>query len=130
MEKETTHFPIVQCCASNVILHAIVWLYLDVCVLSHFSRVQICVTLWTTACQAPLSIGFSRQEYCSGIVFFCLGFVDLLENQFSSNLQNFSHFFSNIVHHTSFSISYLLSLFMVTLMMLFFFPCLFPVFHF
>ena len=24
-------------------------------------------TLWTVACQAPLSIGFSRQEYCSGL---------------------------------------------------------------
>ena len=29
-----------------------------------------CLTLatpWTVACQAPLSIGFSRQEYCSGL---------------------------------------------------------------
>ena len=34
--------------------------------LSHFSRVQLCVTLWTMACQAPLSLGFSRQEYWSG----------------------------------------------------------------
>ena len=24
-------------------------------------------TLWTVACQAPLSIGFSRQEYWSGL---------------------------------------------------------------
>ena len=24
-------------------------------------------TLWTVACQAPLSMGFSRQEYCSGL---------------------------------------------------------------
>ena len=31
--------------------------------LSHFSRVQLCVTLWTAACQAPLSMGFSRKEY-------------------------------------------------------------------
>ena len=27
------------------------------------------VTLWTTACQAPLSLGFSRQEYRSGLPF-------------------------------------------------------------
>ena len=33
---------------------------------SHFSCVYSCVTLWTVACQAPLSIGFSRQEYWSG----------------------------------------------------------------
>ena len=36
------------------------------CVLSHFSCVQLCATLWTVACQAPLSMGFSRQEYWSG----------------------------------------------------------------
>ena len=34
-----------------------------VCVLS---CVQLFVTPWTVACQAPLSIGFSRQEYWSG----------------------------------------------------------------
>ena len=33
--------------------------------LSHFSHVQLCATLWTTAQQAPLSMGFSRQEYWS-----------------------------------------------------------------
>ena len=36
-------------------------------ILSHFSRVQLFVTLWTVAHQAPLSMGFSRQEYCSGL---------------------------------------------------------------
>ena len=30
------------------------------CVPSCFSRVQLCVTLWTAACQAPLSMEFSR----------------------------------------------------------------------
>ena len=39
----------------------------QVCVLSHFSHVQLCAALWTVACQAPLSMGFSRQEYCSGL---------------------------------------------------------------
>ena len=42
-------------------------LFKCVCVLSHFSRVQLCVTLWTVFCQAPLSMEFSRQEYCSGL---------------------------------------------------------------
>ena len=37
------------------------------CVLRHFSRVWLFVTLWTVACQAPLSMGFSRQEYWSGL---------------------------------------------------------------
>ena len=35
--------------------------------LSHFSRVQLCATPWTAARQAPLSMGFSRQEYWSGV---------------------------------------------------------------
>ena len=34
--------------------------------LSHVSRVQLCVTPQTAAQQAPLSMGFSRQEYWSG----------------------------------------------------------------
>ena len=29
----------------------------------HFSRVRVCVALWTAASRAPLSMGFSRQEY-------------------------------------------------------------------
>ena len=35
--------------------------------LSPFSRVWLCATPWTVACQAPLSMGFSRQEYGSGL---------------------------------------------------------------
>ena len=37
--------------------------------LSRFSRVRLCATLWTAAHQAPLSTGFSRQEYWSGLPF-------------------------------------------------------------
>ena len=33
------------------------------------SRVRLFVTLWTVARQAPLSVGFSRQEYWSGLPF-------------------------------------------------------------
>ena len=36
------------------------------CVLSH---VQLFVTTWTVAQQAPLSMEFSRQEYWSGLPF-------------------------------------------------------------
>ena len=39
------------------------------CMLSHFSRVQLFATLWTVDCQAPLSMGLSRQEYWSGLPF-------------------------------------------------------------
>ena len=40
-----------------------------VCMLSRFSRVQLFATLWTIAQQAPLSMGFSRQEHRSGLPF-------------------------------------------------------------
>lgn len=35
--------------------------------LSHFSCVRLSMTSWTTACQASLSMGFSRQKYWSGL---------------------------------------------------------------
>ena len=35
--------------------------------LSCSSGVQLFATLWTVAYQAPLSMGFSRQEYWSGL---------------------------------------------------------------
>ena len=37
--------------------------------LSHFSCVQLCATPETAANQAPLSLGFSRQEHWSGLPF-------------------------------------------------------------
>ena len=37
--------------------------------LSHSSCVPLFVTPWTVACQAPLSIGFFRPEYWSGLPF-------------------------------------------------------------
>ena len=37
---------------------------MSVCMLS---RVWLFATLWTVACQGPLSMGFSRQECCSGL---------------------------------------------------------------
>ena len=45
----------------NVIVHCYA------CVLSHVSPAQLFETLWSVACQAPLSMGFSRQEYWSGL---------------------------------------------------------------
>ena len=37
------------------------------CMLSHFSHVQLFVNPWTVVRLAPLSLGFSRQEYWSGL---------------------------------------------------------------
>ena len=38
-----------------------------VCVLNCFSHVQFFATLWTAARQAPLAMGFSRQEYWNAL---------------------------------------------------------------
>ena len=40
-----------------------------VCVYLSFSRVQLLATPWTIACQAPLSMGFSKQEHWRGLPF-------------------------------------------------------------
>ena len=40
-----------------------------VCMLSHFSHVQLFATLQIVAHQAPLSLGFSRQEHWSRLPF-------------------------------------------------------------
>ena len=45
------------------------YMHICVCVLSHFSHVQLFATLWTVAHQAPLSMGFSRQEYWNELSF-------------------------------------------------------------
>ena len=42
------------------------------------SRVRLFATPWTVAYQAPLSMGFSRQEYWSGLSFLLL--IQKLEN--------------------------------------------------
>ena len=54
------------------------WLDLFICIanaytLSHFSCVGIFANLQTVARQAPLFMGFSRQENWSGLPFFSLG---------------------------------------------------------
>ena len=40
------------------------------CMLSCFSSVRLCATLWRAAHQAPLPTGFSKQQYWSGLPFY------------------------------------------------------------
>ena len=40
---------------------------MHVCGLSRFRHAQLCAMLWSIARQAPLSMGFFRQEYWSGL---------------------------------------------------------------
>ena len=49
------------------------------CVLSRFSCVQFFATLWTAAHQTPLSMGFARQIYWSGLPFPIPGDLPYLE---------------------------------------------------
>ena len=49
-------------------LHLILLLF-EKWMLSHFSHVRLFATLWIVVRQAPLSMGFSRQEYWSGLPF-------------------------------------------------------------
>ena len=57
--------------------------------LSRFSCVRLFATLWTITHQAPLSMGFSRQEYWNGLPFpfqgifpiQCMGLLGLLHWQ-------------------------------------------------
>ena len=46
-----------------------IFCWMCVCVLSCFSHVRLCATLWTVARQGPLSMGFSLQEFWSGLPF-------------------------------------------------------------
>ena len=41
--------------------------FLCACVLRCFSHVRLFANLWTTAHQTPLSMGFSKQRYSSGL---------------------------------------------------------------
>ena len=43
--------------------------------LSRFSRVRLLATPWTAAHQAPPSMGFSRQEYWSGVLLLSLTYI-------------------------------------------------------
>ena len=49
--------------------HTILMHETSVCMLSHFSCVQLSATLRTVDCQAHLFMGFSRQEWESGLPF-------------------------------------------------------------
>ena len=58
-----SHSPNLPHIFSRAILNNLTW---PVCVCQLLSHVQLFVTPWIVACQAPLSMGFSRQEYWSG----------------------------------------------------------------
>ena len=48
-----------------------------VCMLGHFSCVPLFATPWTPGHRAHVSMGFSRQEYWSGLLFPPPGVLDM-----------------------------------------------------
>ena len=57
---------------NSTLLHFITCVCVCVCVCMHthlLSHVQLFATIWTVAHQAPLSVGFPRQEYWRGLPF-------------------------------------------------------------
>ena len=60
--KNICEYMCVCVCTFNIII-----IFLWACVLNCFSCVQLFATPWTVACQAPLSMGFSRQKYWRGL---------------------------------------------------------------
>ena len=71
-------------------------------IVSHFSHVLFCVTLWTASDQAPLATGFSRQEYWNGLPFPSLVFLSAIQKNSSLStsskmLAGFFFFFFTMV---------------------------------
>ena len=61
------------------------------------SHVQHFVDPWTVACQAPLSLGFSKQKYWSGVLFRSPGdFPDLGSKPTSPAKQMGCFFFTTV----------------------------------
>ena len=79
----------------------ICFFYLCVCVcthvLSHFSRVWLFPTPWSVAHKAPLSMGFSRQEYWSGLPYPSLG--DLPNPRINTVSLRFTCLGRRVVYH-------------------------------
>ena len=72
------------CCTTNILWNSYCLSSLNVLCAESLSRVRLCATLWTIACQAPLSMGFSRQEYWSGLPFPSPGYLPNPEIEIAS----------------------------------------------
>ena len=59
------------------------------------SRVQLFVTPWSVACQAPLSMGFPKQEYWKvKVAQLCPTLCNPMDYTFSTILQNSPEYWS------------------------------------
>ena len=70
VDRQSSHLCSTKCLCFLVgffISDSFLWTLLLLLLLSHVSCVRVLATPWTAAHQAPLSMGFSRQEYWSGV---------------------------------------------------------------
>ena len=65
--NKNKYFSIITDCVKNDFIFKSGNLQHSMLLLSRFSRVQLGATPWTAAYQAPPIMGFSRQEYWSGL---------------------------------------------------------------
>jgi len=84
-------------------------LYMHAWVLSCFRCVQLFGTLWTVARQAPLSVGFSRQEYWSGLTLYTTS-CKHCKYSFSESSSSFSHdyYYSHHLSNIDYAVSWVL----------------------
>ena len=66
MAKNSKSAALLLCSAHSARQISMTWVKVKV---KSLSRVRLFATPWTAAYQAPPSVGFSRQEYCSGVPF-------------------------------------------------------------
>ena len=64
--RDRTQVSCVSCIGKRILYH---YCHLSESEVKLLSRVRLFATPWTVAYQAPLSMGFSRQEYWSGLPF-------------------------------------------------------------
>ena len=92
-----------------------------------FSRFRLFATLWTVAHQAPLSMGFSRQEHWSGLPFLLQGIS--LPQRSNPQTQHLLHYWqilyrwatreAQYVHYTSIKLEETNNLFFLPVFVLF-----------
>ena len=65
-------------------INATKWIYfiqIHIDCAQFLSHIWLSVTLWTVASQAPLSMGFPRQDYCNGLFFPSQGDLPIPETE-------------------------------------------------
>jgi len=118
IQNNTLNVKIISLTWKYIIYVRLMWLLyftwcVHVCVLGHFSCVWLFVTLWTVVCQAPLSMGFYRQEYWSchallqGISLprdqTCISYISCIGRQSFDHQPHFTWYYPFFIHSSTHS---------------------------